>query len=230
MQKYSKQNKHYKYLLTIIDTFSKFSWIYLLKTKTGLEVANAFKSIFKLGRKPEKIWSDAGKEFFNKIMKDLLKEENVEIYTTQNEEKSSVIERFNRTLKEKMFKYFTAYNTHKYYDVIDIMMKDYNNTFHNTIKMTPVEGSKKENEKEIYEKVFAELPNKDKPNYKLGDRVRITKYKNKFKKGYEESWTKEIFVITQILHTNPITYKIKDLAGEEIVGSFYSNELQKTIF
>ena len=230
MQKYSKQNKHFKYLLTVIDIFSKFAWVYLLKTKTGLEVANAFKSIFKLGRKPEKIWSDAGKEFINKIMKDLLKEEGIEIYTTQNEEKSTVVERFNRTLKEKMFKYFTAFKTHKYYDVLDDMLKEYNSSFHNTIKMTPTEGSKKENEKEIYERVFKDSPKRVNPRYKLGDRVRITKYKHKFKKGYEESWTKEIFVIDQILFTNPITYKIKDLDGEEIIGSFYTNELQKTVF
>ncbi|MGY0408824.1 MAG: hypothetical protein ACWIPJ_10815 [Polaribacter sp.] len=114
MQKYSKQNKQYKYLLTVIDIFSKHTWVIPLKTKTGLEAANAFKLLFKSGRNPEKVWSDEGGEFKKK---DLLKSNNFELYSTQNEEKSCIVERFNRTLKEKMFKYFTANNTTKYYDV-----------------------------------------------------------------------------------------------------------------
>ncbi|MGY0408823.1 MAG: hypothetical protein ACWIPJ_10810 [Polaribacter sp.] len=96
--------------------------------------------------------------------------------------------------------------------------------------MTPIEGSKKVNEKEIYERVFQEDLCEKRPRYKIGDRVRITKYKNKFKKCYEQNWTTELFTIDKILYTNPITYKIKDLNGEEIIGSFYEYELQKSKF
>ena len=230
LQKISKQNKHYKYLLSVIDIFSKYAFVKPLKNKTGDEVTKAFTEIFKTGRHPEKIWVDNGKEFYNKTLKSFLKLHNVELYSTQNEEKSCVVERFNRTLKEKMFKYFTAFNTTKYYDVLSDILLEYNNSFHNTIKMTPVEGSKKENEKDIYQRVFSFVECQDKPKFKVGDRVRITKYKKHFEKGFTSNWTTEIFVIDKVLYTNPITYKIKDLKGEEIIGSFYEKELQKSSF
>jgi len=114
-----------------------------LKDKTGKSVADAFKEIFKKSkRKPEKLWTDKGREFYNKHVKEL----GVDIYSTEKEEKSSVIERWNRTMKEKMFKYFTANNTNKYVNVLDDFVESYNNTRHSSIKMTPVEASKKENE------------------------------------------------------------------------------------
>ena len=103
MQKISKWNKGYKYLLMVLDLFSKYGWIVPLKTKTGLEVSKAFESIFKKGKgKPKKLWVDKGKEYYNKNMLDLLAKNNIEIYSTENEEKSSVCERWNRTIKEKM--------------------------------------------------------------------------------------------------------------------------------
>ena len=227
MQKYSKQNKHYKYLLVVIDIFSKYAWISPLKTKTGIEVTNAFKEIIK-ERIPKKIWTDKGSEYKNKIFKEFLKQNNIELYHTENEEKSCIAERFIRTLKEKISKYFTAYNTTKYYDVIDQIVNEYNNTYHNTIKMTPIEGSKEEHEVDIYERVFQDDLCKKRNKFKEGDRVKITKYKGHFEKGYTTKWTTEIFVIDKILNTNPYTYKIKDLKGEDIIGSFYENELQKT--
>ena len=187
----------------------------MLKTKTGLEVANAFREIFKEGRKPGKIWSGKETEFVDRIMSKLLKEENIELYHTENEEKSSIAERVNRTLKEKIAKYFTAHNTTKYFDVIDQIVNEYNNTFHNTIKMTPIEGSRKENESDIYERAFQDKSSHRKP---------------KFKKGNERNWTSEIFVVDKVLNTNPITYEIKYLLGEIIKGSLNENELQKTKF
>ena len=202
----------------------------MLKTKTGLEVANAFREIFKEGRKPGKIWSDKETEFVDRIMSKLLKEENIELYHTENEEKSSIAERVNRTLKEKISKYFTAHNTTKYFDVIDQIVNEYNNTFHNTIKMTPIEGSRKENESDIYERAFQDKSSNRKPKLKVGDRVRIPKYKHKFKKGNERNWTSEIFVVDKVLNTNPITYEIKYLLGEIIKGSLNENKLQKTKF
>ena len=168
-------------------------------------------------------------------MKDLLSLNNIELYSTQNEEKSCVIERFNRTFKEKIFKYFTAYDTNKYYDVLDQIVNEYNNTFHNTIKMSPQEGSKKVNQNKIFERVFQDskepsCKKSSSAKFKIGDRVRITKYKGKFEKGYTTNFTREIFVIDKILNTIPVTYKIKDQKGEEIIGSFYEQELQKTKF
>ena len=233
MNAYSKQNKGVKYLLTVIDIFSKYGWIIPLKNKSGLSVAEAFNKIFhgREGRKPIFLWVDKGKEFYNKTVKDLFKGNSIEMYSTENEEKSSVVERWNGTMKQRMFKYFTANNIQKYYNVLDELVDDYNNTYHSSIKMTPVEASKLENERKVYENLF---PKEEeiiiKPVFKIGDRVRITKKKKFFEKGYTPKWTEEIFVIDQILNTNPITYKIKDLQGEEIIGSFYNQKLQKSRF
>jgi hypothetical protein len=230
MQQYSKQNKHYKYLLAVIDIFSKYGWLIPLKNKTGVTVSEAFENLFKQ-RKPMYIWSDKGSEFYNRQVKELLKDNNIKLYSTENEEKSSVVERWIGTMKQHMFKYFTANDTFKYYDILDKLVKNYNNTVHSSIKMTPVEASKLKNELTVYKNLYPEKEELlKKPKFKVGNRVRITKKKGKFEKGYTTRWTKEIFVIEKVLNTNPITYKINDLNGEEITGSFYEQELQITKF
>ena len=134
MKAFAKDNKGVKYLLTVLDIFSRYGWIAPLKTKTGVEVANALRlrQIFK-ERKPEKLWVDKGKLFYNKDVKSL-----IDIYSTENGEKASVVERWNRTMKEKMVKYFSANNTRKYIYVPDEMLKNYNETVHSSTKMTPI--------------------------------------------------------------------------------------------
>jgi hypothetical protein len=225
MQQFSRQNKGFRYLLTVIDIFSKFAWVLPLKSKTSKEMINAFHKLVEK-RKPKKLWTDAGKEFINKSFKEFLSKNEIEIYQTFNEGKAVVIERFNRTLKEKMWRYFTETNSNKYLDILPKLISDYNNTIHATIKMTPVDGSKPENESKI---TYLSNTAREKPKFKIGDRVRIYKYKTLFSKGYETNWTKEIFVISEIKNTSPITYKIKDLDGEDIVGSFYKQELNLSI-
>ena len=225
MQPFSKYNKGYRYLLTVIDIFSKYGWMRPLKDKKGESVAAAFKDIMKTSkRKPNKVWVDKGREFYNKHVKEIL-----DIYSTENEEKSSVVERWNRTMKERMFKYFTANSTNVYIDVLDDLVKQYNNTKHNSIGMTPVEASKAKNEKDVYDSLYGTVsPQKKKPKFNLGDHVRISKKKGTFEKGYTPRWTEEVFKVVEILHTAPVTYKLKDLNDEEVTGSFYEPELQKT--
>ena len=143
MQAFSKYNNGIQYLLNVIDIFSKFVWIIPLKRKTGQAVANAFSRILK-ERRPSKTWIDKGREFYNKDVQKL-----VELYSTKNEEKSCVIERFNRIIKEKMFKYFSANYTRKFVDVLDLLVDQYNNTIFLSIKMTPKEASRKENENKV---------------------------------------------------------------------------------
>lgn len=140
-------------MLTVIDVFSKYGWIVPLKSKTGVEVAEAFNKIFKK-RQPQKLWVDKGKEFYNKNVMAL----RVELYSTENEEKSSVVERWNRTMKEKMFKYFSANSTKTYVDVLDEMVNDYNNTKHSSIKMTPVDASDKNNESVVWLNLYSKRP------------------------------------------------------------------------
>ena len=224
MQSFSRDNKGVKYLLTIIDVFSKYGWIVPLKQKTGIAVANALEQVFR-ERKPEKLWVDKGKEFYNKDVRKL-----ITIYSTENEEKSSVVERWNRTMKERMFKYFSANNTRKYIGVLDEMVRQYNNTKHSSIKMTPVEASEKKNENKVWLNLYDDriYDQEIKPKFRVGDKVRITKKKGLFEKGYTPRWTEEVFTVSAIQYTDPTTYKIADLNGEEIQGTFYEEELQKS--
>ena len=224
MTAFKDYNNGYTFLLLVIDTFSKYGYLIPLKNKKGETVADALKDIFKK-RKPGKLWTDKGKEFYNKNVKDL-----VELYSTENEEKSSIAERWVRTIKEKMWKYFTDNNTYKYIDVLPDLVEDYNNTVHSSTKFTPKEASKKKNELTVWRNLYPDRYKKYNitPKFSVGDEVRITKKKKVFEKGYTTRWTEEIFTITEIQNTNPVTYKLADLQGEEIKGTFYEPELQKT--
>ena len=229
MQKFAKLNKGYRYLLTCIDIFSKYSWVIPLKDKKGINVKNVLQKIFK-ERKCEYLWTDRGKEFYNKKVQDLLNENNIKLYSTNNSEiKSSVIERFNRTFKNMMYKKFTENNNTIFYNIIDDLVNEYNNKYHSTIKMSPIEGSKKINEKKI--KNIYNFKKTTKPGkFKIGDRVRISLEKNIFEKSYETNWSEEIFKIYDIKYSNVPYYYLKDLNDEKIEGSFYKQELQKTNF
>ena len=230
MQALSEENEGYKFLLLVIDTFSKYGWIVPLKNKKGETMVKAFKTIFEEGRTPGKLWTDKGTEFYNKNMNDLRKLYDIELYSTENEEKSSIAERWIRTMKEKMFKYFTDYNTNKYIDVLPDLVEDYNNTVHSSTKLTPTDASKEENELKVWRNLYPDRYKTSRlnPKFSVGDEVRITKKKKVFEKGYTTRWTEEIFTIKEIRETNPITYKLEDLQGEEIKGTFYEPELQKT--
>ena len=133
-------------------------------------------------------------------------------------------------MKERMWKYFTDNNTNRYVDVLPDLVKGYNDTRHSSIKMTPVEASKKKNELKVWRTLYPDhLERRDiNPEFSVGDKVRISKKKKTFEKGYTTRWTEEIFTIVEVKCTLPITYKIADLNGEEIKGSFYEPELQKT--
>jgi len=153
----------------------------------------------------------------------------VDLYSTENEEKSSVVERWNRTMKEKMFKYLTANNTNKYIDVLNNFVERYNNTRHSSIKMTSVEATEKENEVRVYRNLYPDLTRQPiRAKFKIGDKVRIQKKKGLFEKGFTPNWTEEVFTVSKIQRTNPVTYKITDYNDEEIQGTFYEQELQKT--
>ena len=143
------------------------------------------------------------------------------MYSTHNEGKSVVAERFIRTIKKKIYKYMTSISRNVYIDKLDDIVNEYNNTYHRTIKMKPIDV--KDNTYIITGKEF----NDKDPKFKVGDHVRISKYKNIFPKGYTPSWSEEIFVIKEIKNTVPSTYVVNDLNGEEIIGIFYEKDLRK---
>ena len=176
------------------------------------------------------MWTDKGSEFISKHFKDFLKRHSITLYHTQNEEKSGVVERWNRTMKNKMWKMFSANNNTVYWDKLDKLVTDYNNTVHSSIKMTPTGASKKENEKQVFANLYeSEIFLKPKkPKFSIGDKVRISKYKRRvFDKGYTPNWTEELFVVDKVNSTKPVTYNVVDLLGEKVEGSFYEKELQK---
>ena len=230
MQSVSKQNKGFKYLLTVIDLFSKFAHTIPLKSKNADVMIEAFKKLFKT-RKPAKLWTDQGSEFINRNFKKFLEQNNIELYHVFNEGKANVIERFNRTLGEMIQKHMTTNQTTEYIDVLQKILQEYNNRYHTSIKMTPFQATNPENKSIVLNNLYSKIQSlSSKPTLNVGDRVRIQKYKNIFEKGYTPKWTKEIFVVNKVNKTNPITYKIKALSEEPILGSFYAEELQKTKF
>ena len=177
MRLFSKFNKGIKYLLCVIDLFSKYAFVVPLKDKKGVSIVNAFQSILdKSGRKQNKIWVDQGSEFYNDVFKKWLKNNDISMYSTYNEGKSIVAERFIKTLKNKLYKHMTAVSRNVYYDVLNDIVKKYNNIWHSTIKMKP-----KDVGDDNFTKYVEESNEKD-PKFKVGDRVRISKYKNVFAK------------------------------------------------
>ena len=223
MQSLSRKNKGVRYLLCAIDLHSKYAFVIPLKDKKGISIANEFnKIITQSSRKPNRVWVDQRGEFYNNVFEKWLSDNDINMYSTYNEGKSVVAEIFVRTLKNKLYKHMTATGKNVYYDVLDDVGNKYNNTKHSTIKMKPIDV---EDNKRVY---IDEHSEKD-SRFKVGDRVRISRYKNIFAKGYTPNWSKEIFIVDKIKDTVPYTYNLKDLNDEEIIGSFYDKELQKSI-
>ena len=176
------------------------------------------------------MWTDRGKEFYNKQVQDLLNENNIKLYSTNNSEiKSLVVERFNRTFKNMMYKKFTENNNTIFYNIIDDLVNKYNHKRHSTVEMSPVQISLKINEKKM-QNIYNFEKTKRLGKFKIGDRVRLSLEKNIFEKSNETNWTEEIFEIYDIKYSNVPYYYLKDLNGEKIDGPFYQEELQKTIF
>ena len=212
-------------LLCTIDLFSKYSWVVPLKDKRGVTIVNAFQKVLdSSNRKPNKIWVDQWGEFYNKLFKRFLKNNKIEMYSIYNEGKSIVAERFIKTLKNKIFKHMSAISKNVYFDVIDDIKYNnkYNITVHRTIQMKQVDVNS-----DSYAE-YNEDSNKKDPKLKVGDDVRISRHKSIFAKRYTQNWSEEVFVISKIKNTVPWTYVISDLNGEEITGTFYKQELQKT--
>ena len=190
MQLLSKLNKGFRFLLYVIDIFSKYAGVIPLKDKKGISIVNAFQIILKQSkRKPNKIWVDKGSEFYNNSFKKWLKDNDMEMYSTNNEGKSIVAERFIQTLKNKIYKYMTSISKHVYIDKLDDIVKKYNNTYHISIKMKPVDV--KDN---TYIGFKKEVNDKNR-KFKVGDQVETSKYKNIFAKGYMPNWSEEISII-----------------------------------
>ena len=194
----SKHNKGIRHLLCAIDLFGKYDWVVPLNDKEGVRIVNAFQNILtKSNRKPNKIWVDRESEFYNNGFKKWLKDNDISMYSTYNERKSVVAERFIRTLKNNIYKHMITISENVYFDVLDDIVDKYNNTYHKTIKMKPAD---------VGDNSFAEYnaeSNEKDPRFKVRDHVSISKFKNVFAKGYTPNWSEEIFAVEKIKNTVP---------------------------
>ena len=173
----------FRFLLCVIDNFSKYAWVVPLKNEKGVSIVDVFQKILDdLDGKLNKIWVDKGSEFYNNSFKKWLRDNDIEIYSIHNKGKSVVAEIFIRTLKNKIYKYMTSMSKNVYIDELDDIVGEYNNTYHRTIKRKPVDV--KDN---TYIDFKKEVKDKD-PKFKVGDHVRISKYKNILAKGYTPNW------------------------------------------
>ncbi|XP_044578949.1 uncharacterized protein LOC123261422 [Cotesia glomerata] len=211
--------------------YSKYAWAVPINNKSANDVTKAMDSILKHGRIPQNLHVDQGKEFYNQEFRNLMKKYKINMYSTFSNLKASICERFNRTLKTNMWRKFTARGTYKWIDMIDDLVNTYNNTKHRTIKMKPADvtvDNEQDLKKSIYQPLTTLRKKLLKNKFKVGDKVRISKYKNVYEKGYTANWTTEIFTINKVQNTNPTTYKLADYQDQPIEGAFYSEELSKT--
>lgn len=230
LSKFAKENDNYRYLITVIDVFSKYAYVRPLLNKKGNTIKHVFAKIFKEGRTPRSIQCDKGGEFINGTFQSFLKEQGISLFTSQNEDiKACIVERFNRTLQQKMYRVFTARHSHKYIDVLPNIVATYNVSYHRSIGMPPREVTH-DNSEVVWHRLYSPRE-KDwsTPSEVLdkNDHVRISKARKTFHKGYLPQWSEEIFRVDHLCKTNPITYVIKDVRGRIIEGAFYKEEIQR---
>lgn len=220
---HSKKNKGYKYILCVIDCFTKFAWATPLKSKTADEVSKAMSKIL-INRTPRLIQVDNGKEFYNSKFDLLMSKHNIKKYSVYSTMKACIIERFNRTLKSLMYREFTSTGSYKWVELLPLLINKYNNSKHRSIGMTPIQADENPTSVTIKQRKINERKNK----FKVGDKVRVSTQKGTFTKGYLPNWSTEIFTIWKINKTSPVTYNLQDYSGNLIAGCFYPEEIHKT--
>ena len=229
MQKLSQWNKGFKYLLTVIDVFSKRAWAEPIKSKSATHMVQALTQIQKKlsPHQPLRVQTDDGKEFFNKAVQAWFKQRGWHHFSTQGDAKAAVVERFHRTLKQRMYRAFTAQNSLKYVDLLPKLLRTYNRTPHRSIGMAPIDVTWK-NQKDVWHRLYDKrLTPVRKKILNVGDKVRLNKKHRPFKKEYLPGWTEEVFVIVKVRRHPLPTYKLQEWDGTPIKGTFYNEDVQK---
>ena len=232
---YADNNDGYKYLLVVIDIFSRFAWVQPLKDKTAVEIVKAFDKIISEGRLPKRLRTDAAKDFTSEKFQKYVKSKNIVHFTTHNEKQANYVERFIKTLKSKIYRYMVSNNSPRYIDVLQKIVQSYNKTWHSGIRSEPINVTK-ENEKQLWWQMYWPKkpydPNKKKIiikfKFNVGDRVRTTFVRHQFQRAYDSKWTGEIFKVSRMyMRQDQPIYKLVDWYDKPLKGSFYQNELQK---
>ena len=206
-----KNNKGHKYILVIIDNFSKFLWTVPLKTKNAQNITDEFQNIIKTSKRtPKNLHTDRGTEYYNKNFNTLLKLNDINHYSTYDEKGSAISERVIRTIRNLLKKPVFEKGNSDWLSELSSITKTYNNTFHHSIKMTPIEASKKKNEDIVYFNLQDKRKKKE-PKFKLGDLVRTADIKKVFSKGDLTNWSNKLYTITQIIDDTIPSYRINYL-------------------
>ncbi|KAL3117762.1 hypothetical protein niasHT_004891 [Heterodera trifolii] len=230
----AKQNRGYKYLLVCIDTLSRQVFVEPVKTKTSTNMIIAFGRIFKRSKYiPWKVLTDQGKEFTARAVQQFFRTNDVEHFCmlTSPQFHAGMAERANRSIKERLYRYFTERNTYKWIDVVQDIVRAINHSPNSTIGMCPADVNFK-NAEALRQKLHNAAENvvRRQPRYRVGDRVRIEKYKHVFKKGYLPRFTNELFTVAEVHpERSPVVYRLRDDHNEIISGWFYANDLCKTL-
>jgi transposase InsO family protein len=240
---YSKENNGNRYVLLMIDIFTRYTWLRPLKTKSSADVIDKMKNIFLEGRKPLALRTDKGREFTNIAITKFYDVENVHHYVTFNDTQANYAERCIKTIKTKIYRYMKQNNKHIYIDVLQDIVKGYNNSQHRSLGATPISVNK-DNEDEMRLQQYLLKNKQTKPrikkenqklkvkaySFKLGDSVRISMIKGKFDREYDQRWSTETFNVSRRFRREQIPiYEIKDWEGDLVEGTFYAKELQKVI-
>jgi len=225
-----KLNKNFKFLLAVIDLFSRKVWAKLLKTKASSETAKAFEEILNDGLVCQNLRTDAGGEFKGHKFQEMLKKKKIRHTIAYGAVKANYIERWNRTFQDKLYRWMYENNTRVFVNIIPKLVQSYNDTVHSTTGFAPNKVTP-ENSMELYERVYIPLLNKkaaSKRNYafRVGQLVRLSLFKDKFKRGYTQNYSEEVFKIHSRIPSHPARYKITDLKNEKVSGSFYEQELK----
>ena len=229
---FAQQNDNYKYFVVFIDVFSQYLYTHPLKTKEAKEMVQAIKFVFSQGHKPLEIRTDKGGEYMGVVFKRYLKSENVEHIITENETKAAFAERVIKTIKKRLYRYFTYSNNNRWIDVLQDITTSYNSTFHRSIGMAPSDVNT-ENAAKLWLKLCHQpkVLKFPKLRFDTGDSVRISYLEGKFHRDFDQHFTREVFTVSKrkVKAGIPV-YQLTDYNGEVIDGWFYGNEMQHVIF
>ena len=207
----SENNKGYRYVLLIIDNFSKFGWTVPLKNKNAQTIKDSFENILiNSKRRPNLIESDRGKEFYNNIFQDFLNKNNIKLYSRNSSFGSVFAERFNRTIRDLLKRPVFEKCESNWIDVLPVITKQYNTRIHSSTKLTPIQASLKKNEGHVYKNLL-DKRNKIKPKFQMNDLVRTADLKKTFSKGDTTNWSYKLYKITEIINDTKPAYKIDNL-------------------
>ena len=220
------QNQNYKYIMVLVDVFSKKAWAQPMKRMKDFDATIAMEKMLKtVPDFPKIVITDLGTEYYNSKMANLFSRFGIKHYSIRGKHKACVAERFIRTLKSRLEKYFWDKRTHKWIDVLEQFIQNYNNTYHRSIKMSP-NAVNENNRKIVFDNLYPNINDNTPPRLHKGDKVRLLKTKNIFEKGYTRSWTTNLYEITNTFSDGGVDYyEISDLEGNILPRKKYYWEL-----